>query len=329
MGKFNNVLDKCLDQVERGQASLEECLERYPEFADQLRPALLAAQKVPKLSSIQPNLDFKQKARKELLVHMRANPHGKRPELPFWLPRVNFATTLAALALVVFASTTAFAQYALPGNLLYGWKRASENVWRAVSPDLLYTDLALADRRLHEYIDPEIQSNHRDDLLQNYANTLNHIAGELKEMPEQSEVARAKLEVHQDLLNESGVHLGTLDDLLELLTMASETPGSQPDGPDAKPDDPDLDTKPAPSKTPDQRENGRRTPAAINAVATNPAPATETSIDPHPDAEGDKSGKPGNDLPPPAQGRPPDEPGPPRLDKLPEFIRDFLGRFLH
>ena len=51
---------------------------------------------------------------------------------------------------VVLATTTAFAQTAMPGHALYGWKLGSEIVWRTVSADQVSVDLSLAERRTDE-----------------------------------------------------------------------------------------------------------------------------------------------------------------------------------
>jgi hypothetical protein len=67
---------------------------------------------------------------------------------------------LIILAAAMLATGTVYAQSALPGNPFYGWKRASENIWLALSPNSVATKIMLAERRLQEWIavadDPEL-----------------------------------------------------------------------------------------------------------------------------------------------------------------------------
>ena len=48
---LETILDTCLYQIEEGEASLEECLARYPEHAAQLQPLLMAATKLSRASA--------------------------------------------------------------------------------------------------------------------------------------------------------------------------------------------------------------------------------------------------------------------------------------
>jgi hypothetical protein len=315
VSKFEFALDHCLELIENGQATLEGCLEIYPEFAEQLQPLLLAARKVQVLAKIHPTPNFRQKGRAQLLAHTQAKPQRAQQGLFLRLPQWNFATTLAILGLVVFSTTTAFAQYALPGNPLYGWKRVSEKVWRAVSPDLLYTDLALAERRIHEYIAADAQDRQRDEILLSYTETLNFISADIQGMPGQGQATRSKLEIHQDLLNQTGIQLGTLDELLELLISAAETPDAAPevDAPDA--------TVP-PSNTPLPPENGSLPAATIVATVTRQPVPTEKAIDAALDAVND------NGMPPPGKGIPPGSSGSPELDEILQPIRDLINGIL-
>ncbi|MEA2008042.1 MAG: hypothetical protein U9O54_02895, partial [Chloroflexota bacterium] len=38
--KFNNVLDECFRMMQKGHATLDSCLDQYPQYADDLRPLL-------------------------------------------------------------------------------------------------------------------------------------------------------------------------------------------------------------------------------------------------------------------------------------------------
>ena len=62
------------------------------------------------------------------------------------------ALTFAVVVAALLVTGTAQAQSALPGDTFYAWKRTSEQVWRALSPDPVATDIILAERRLDEWI---------------------------------------------------------------------------------------------------------------------------------------------------------------------------------
>jgi DNA-directed RNA polymerase specialized sigma24 family protein len=86
------------------------------------------------------------------------------------VPSPRFVTVTRRMAMVsavlmaaLLFTGTAKAQSALPGDALYGWKRTSEQVWLSVSPDRVGTEIALADRRLAEWIAVEhdpVRSEH-------------------------------------------------------------------------------------------------------------------------------------------------------------------------
>lgn len=145
---FELILDTCVTQIEEGQASLDECLRRYPEYASQLKPLLIAATKLSRARQVVPDPAYRARARTQLNVYMQQNPQRKRVSPIFW----RFSIAFAAVLLLFLASGTAFAQSARPDDALYNWKLTSENVWRITSRDQLGVDLALADRRMNDLV---------------------------------------------------------------------------------------------------------------------------------------------------------------------------------
>ncbi len=126
------------------------------------------------------------------------------------MPRVDFgsmplrlAPVYAVLMTALLLTGTAKAQSALPGQPLYGWKRASEQVWLSVSPDPVGTELILADRRLNEWIavdkDPARSAIAMRDYMSALAslNTANVTAAHVRIVP--------VLEAHQKKLKDSGL----------------------------------------------------------------------------------------------------------------------------
>jgi DNA-directed RNA polymerase specialized sigma24 family protein len=89
-----------------------------------------------------------QKSFDSLSQTVRARVHLPEFAPISWRMSLNYAM----LIMVLGATGTLRAQGALPGDALYGWKRASEEAWRTFSPDPVAADLFLANRRLDEWI---------------------------------------------------------------------------------------------------------------------------------------------------------------------------------
>jgi hypothetical protein len=147
MTEFEQVLEQCLDDLEQGASNVDQCLARHPRHAAQLRPVLLTAAGLEQGRVVEPSAAFKARARAKLTLHMQAHPRQSvYSGFTFW----RLATSLAMILLALLATGTVYAQSALPGDLFYEWKLASERAWRAVSPDPIRTDLAIANRRIDE-----------------------------------------------------------------------------------------------------------------------------------------------------------------------------------
>ena len=149
MTEFEKVLEQCLRDLERGAANIDECLSRHPKHALQLEPVLLTAEYLIHGREARPSAAFKSRVRGKVLQQMHAHP---RKNTQFNFIFMRFAATLAAIVLALVVAGTAYAQGALPGESFYAWKLASENAWRAISPDPVGMDLAIADRRVDELI---------------------------------------------------------------------------------------------------------------------------------------------------------------------------------
>lgn len=145
---LETLLDTCVSQIETGQASVDECLRRYPEHAAQLKPLLSAATRLARARALMPDPAYKARARTELNTYMQRHPQRKRVSPVLWRFSIAFATVM----LLMIASGTAFAQGARPGDAFYNWKLTSEYVWRMTSSDRLGVDLTLSNRRMNELV---------------------------------------------------------------------------------------------------------------------------------------------------------------------------------
>ena len=64
--QFNNILDECLERLLTGQETVEQCLQRYPEYAAELEPLLRTAALMKKAVEVKPSADFRAKARYQM-----------------------------------------------------------------------------------------------------------------------------------------------------------------------------------------------------------------------------------------------------------------------
>ena len=202
---LETILDTCLYQIEEGEASIEECLARYPDHAEQLQPLLQAATKLSRAREVVPDPSYRMRARSQLTTYMLQNPQRKRVSPIFWQVAVGFATIM----LLFVASGTAFAQQALPGDTLYNWKLTSEHVWRLTSNDDLGVDIALSQRRMNELLVVSGDETRRAWAIQNYEKLL------LKFRNAESEHDRARilpvLQAQHEALIEAGVLVPELE----------------------------------------------------------------------------------------------------------------------
>ena len=143
------VFEEFLTKLASGASILDECWARYPEYSDQLGPLLETALLLHIGRDVRPLSTYVVFTRDALSQYIWSHPHQPRMTVTPALQR----TALAFAVLVAFLVTgTVHAQAALPGKSFYAWKRTSEQVWRALSPDPVATDIALAERRLDEWI---------------------------------------------------------------------------------------------------------------------------------------------------------------------------------
>jgi hypothetical protein len=210
MDKFEQILEDCLDNLSSGASSLDECLSRYPEQAPLLRPLLQTAAGLQSGSQVQPSPTYRANARVRLAAHMQAHP-GRRsqPALKGW----RLAANLAVLTIAVLLTGTGFAQRALPGSPLYGWKLTSENVWRGVSYDRASTDLAISKRRADEMVSIGKDSQLSHSALEKYQEVLARLLTK-KDADWQARILPI-LESQQESFKQAGLSVPELDDYLQ------------------------------------------------------------------------------------------------------------------
>lgn len=160
MGKekeFNNILDECLDRLMFKGDTVEQCLADYPQYADELKPLLEASLVTSRISSLEPDREFKAKARNELFAVLR-EAEKKRSRFLFrfgWQSRWAGVVTIIAVLLIAAGGTASASIGSMPDDFLYPVKRATEQVQLAFT----FTNLGkaeayarMANRRVEEII---------------------------------------------------------------------------------------------------------------------------------------------------------------------------------
>jgi hypothetical protein len=151
--EFDNILDDCLERLLVKGEGLEQCLERYPAQADELRPLLETALAAREASAIQPRPDFRARARYQFQSALKETAAGKSRTSWGWFPR--WATAVAVVLVLVLAGggTVFAADSSMPDSPLYSVKLATEQVRLALTPSQMGKArlcAELADRRVAE-----------------------------------------------------------------------------------------------------------------------------------------------------------------------------------
>jgi hypothetical protein len=220
MEEFELALDDCLEKLASGKLSVAQCLARYPKYASALRPLLETALQLQQGKRVRPSGATRDRARAELAGHQEAYPR-KRQRSRGIIPTP--VTGLLVLVLAAFCAGSAFAQEALPGQLLYSLKLSTEQAWRAASPNPIRADLALVGRRTNELIQLSKESSAQGRQLSSmggaeleglaaYRAVLARLSSQT-DGPEGNEILAA-LQARQSDLSQAGIHLAELDDIL-------------------------------------------------------------------------------------------------------------------
>ena len=202
--EFEAILETCIDDIAEGEASLEDCLIRYPQYAAEMEPVLLTATYLRNAKDVKPSPFLRGRIRAELKYAVRDNPPKGKTPIFFWRMALNFAVLLFALIM----TNTVFAQGALPGDSLYNWKLTSERVWRIVSADPLGTDLQLSNRRISEYVAVSNDETRRARVLVSYNELLTRFKSDNSDQDRILVVLRSQ----RDSLHQAGLSIPALDD---------------------------------------------------------------------------------------------------------------------
>jgi hypothetical protein len=219
MTEFEQVLDECLSDIEQGASNMDQCLMRYPEHTQRLKPILLAHITLEHGREAQPSSVFKARVRAKLTQQMQAHPR-KSTQISFSFMRL--AASLAVLVLALLITGTAYAQGVMPGEPFYAWKLASENAWRAISPDPIGTDIAIADRRVNELIAVGDDSALYPQVLNLYLEVVARLRSEMDAVNEARILAALVSQIQR--MNQSDIIIPQLDDPILTPVLTPEIP---------------------------------------------------------------------------------------------------------
>ncbi|MEZ4669536.1 MAG: DUF5667 domain-containing protein [Anaerolineae bacterium] len=135
---FDDILARCLEDVQRRHRTLDECLKAYPDQAEELKPLLLAGLMAARLNAPQmpeSSVDALETRLKMQVARTAAARLQRQTPTGFAFRRL--AAVIAIVMLLVFGSgagLVAASSNSVPGDPLYGIKRLWEAIVLALSP---------------------------------------------------------------------------------------------------------------------------------------------------------------------------------------------------
>jgi hypothetical protein len=173
---LTNILASCLESIEQGERTVEECLAFYPEQREELKSLLDTVAIVRERANFSPRPGFHAASRARLIGRLvphrspaiwESDPRAKRKAQPVFSKR--FAMLWAAVFVLVVSllggGTVYASQSALPGDALHPVKLTVEDARLFLAGDAEDVSLAagFAQARLEE-IQSLIELNREEDL---------------------------------------------------------------------------------------------------------------------------------------------------------------------
>jgi len=126
--KLDNILDECLGRLLLGGESIEQCVQHYPDHADELKPLLETILSARDVSDIEPRADFKARARYQFRLALQEAKAKRERRFFSWRP--VWVTAVAVVLTLVLGSgaTMAASGNSMPDELLYPVKVATEQL---------------------------------------------------------------------------------------------------------------------------------------------------------------------------------------------------------
>ncbi len=137
--EFVETLDECVERLTKGE-SIQSCLNRYPMYAEELRPLLeVAASTIRAAENVRPDLAARERNFQRFSQAISTTARRREERSPWWQPwKSRGFTHLARPVLVGFmaiallttgvGATTAASSNSVPGEPLYWVKATRESV---------------------------------------------------------------------------------------------------------------------------------------------------------------------------------------------------------
>jgi uncharacterized membrane protein YgcG len=186
---FETALQDCLDAIADGRRTVDECLAKYPAYADEIAPLLYMASSLRDARAVRPSLGFRKQARSRMqqriaassrkpsaLVDTRKSRQKQANRGLFGFPTLAFRALIALIVVGMLTSVTGVTAFAAdgaaPGDALYLVDTAVEQFSLTLTRSAdgrLNLQLAIANERMAE---AETLINAGEDAYANEALTL-------------------------------------------------------------------------------------------------------------------------------------------------------------
>ena len=180
--EFDNIFNECLEHLLTGQETIEQCLQRYPEYAKELEPLLRTVVLMHKVADVKPTDEFRARSMYQMQLKMAQSGSTEKRRARV-VPRWAIAACTAMLVFVLGGSAVLASQNVMPGNLLYAVKLTTENlqVRLAGSTDSKTEQyIAMANARISEM--SWMVNNNKTQNLQAAAQRLNNYYSSIGEL---------------------------------------------------------------------------------------------------------------------------------------------------
>jgi hypothetical protein len=192
-------LMQLLEAVERGDISLETCLQQNPMYRVDLIELFALTGKLESIALPEPNPRFRSSARNRILTAMQAQEpvtfstwfrHIWQSAQQFSQrsPSMTIALIVALILSMVGGSSVYASQQAIPGDLLYPLKMQIEDLQLAAAPDQVDENLyfQFAEERVEEVLALIEQGRYQDipAAMSRLQNGLNNVSDVIEKTPE-------------------------------------------------------------------------------------------------------------------------------------------------
>ncbi len=190
--EFDDILDRCLDNIKLGRDVVESSLAPYPQYADQLRLMLeiVARVRSESLAPLRPEPRALVKARllerADQLAAQRKVVTRRPITRPAWLRLMPAVIALVMICSFAGWGVATASAYSLPGDMLYPIKRVSEQVTIALAATANRPELHVqfAQRRLDEFEALSVRGDFSQGLVTEASNEIGEALTEVGQSKE-------------------------------------------------------------------------------------------------------------------------------------------------